>query len=528
MSAPAKRRARLVDRLPAVRGRLRESVPLSKLTWMRVGGPAEILFRPEDEGDLAAFLAGTPADVAVTVIGAGSNLLVRDGGVRGVVVRLGRGLAGLGVDGTEITAGAGATCLQIATAARDHAIAGLEFLSGIPGVLGGALRMNAGAYGVEIKDVAVSAEALDRSGARQRIDAGDMGFAYRGCAVPADWIFTSARLSGRPGDKPVISRRIMEIQVARKRDPADPHADGRQHLRQSARLGGLETDRARRVPGPQAGRRRGLGEALQLPDQHRRGHRRRARGVGRRSAPSRPRGDRGAAGMGNSAPRGSGVGTRGTRRGRGGGCMTRHVAVLMGGWSAEREVSLVSGAAVSRSLESSGFRVSAIDVGPDVGTLLSRLYPRPDVIFNALHGRFGEDGCIQGILNVLGTPYTHSGMLASAVAMDKPLAKTIFAAAGVPVAEHVVVSREEAMASDVMERPYVVKPTNQGSSVGVHIVRVGDNRSPLTGDERALGCHVMVERYIHGKELTVTVMGDRALAVTEITSDREFYDYEAK
>ena len=208
--------------------------------------------------------------------------------------------------------------------------------------------------------------------------------------------------------------------------------------------------------------------------------------------------------------------------------MTRHVAVLMGGWSAEREVSLVSGAAVSRSLESSGFRVSAIDVGPDVGTLLSRLYPRPDVIFNALHGRFGEDGCIQGILNVLGTPYTHSGMLASAVAMDKPLAKTIFAAAGVPVAEHVVVSREEAMASDVMERPYVVKPINQGSSVGVHIVRVGDNRSPLTGDERALGCHVMVERYIHGKELTVTVMGDRALAVTEITSDREFYDYEAK
>ncbi|MDP6804887.1 MAG: D-alanine--D-alanine ligase [Rhodospirillales bacterium] len=208
--------------------------------------------------------------------------------------------------------------------------------------------------------------------------------------------------------------------------------------------------------------------------------------------------------------------------------MTRHVAVLMGGWSAEREVSLVSGAAVSRALEAEGFHVSAIDVGPDVGILLSRLHPRPDVIFNALHGRYGEDGCIQGILNVLGIPYTHSGMLASAVAMDKPLAKTIFAAAGVPVAEHVVVSREEAMAADVMERPYVVKPTNQGSSVGVHIVRGGDNRSPLTGDERALGSHVMVERYIDGKELTVAIMGNRPLAVTEITSDHEFYDYEAK
>ncbi len=208
--------------------------------------------------------------------------------------------------------------------------------------------------------------------------------------------------------------------------------------------------------------------------------------------------------------------------------MTRHVAVLMGGWSAERDISLVSGAAVSRALEAAGFRVTSIDVVPDVSYLLSRLYPRPDVVFNALHGRFGEDGCIQGILNVLRIPYTHSGMLASAVAMDKPLAKTIFAAAGVPIAEHVIVNREEAMASDVMERPYVVKPTNQGSSVGVHIVRAGDNREPLTGDERALGSHVMVERYVHGKELTVAVMGDRPLAVTEITSDREFYDYEAK
>ena len=133
--------------------------------------------------------------------------------------------------------------------------------------------------------------------------------------------------------------------------------------------------------------------------------------------------------------------------------MTRHVAVLMGGWSAERDISLVSGAAVSRALEAAGFRVTSIDVGPDVSYLLSRLYPRPDVVFNALHGRFGEDGCIQGILNVLRIPYTHSGMLASAVAMDKPLAKTIFAAAGVPIAEHVIVNREEAMAKCVLRPP---------------------------------------------------------------------------
>ena len=208
--------------------------------------------------------------------------------------------------------------------------------------------------------------------------------------------------------------------------------------------------------------------------------------------------------------------------------MSRHVAVLMGGRSAEREVSLVSGAAVARALESAGYRVTLIDVERDMAALLAHLDPPPDAVFNALHGRFGEDGCVQGLLNLLEIPYTHSGMLASALAMDKPMAKRLFTAAGIPVAEHKIVHRDEVTAGDVMPRPYVVKPLTEGSSVGVHIVLEGDNAVSLRDTDWPFGDWVMVERFVPGKELTVAVMGDEPLAVTEITTDRGFYDYDAK
>jgi D-alanine-D-alanine ligase len=208
--------------------------------------------------------------------------------------------------------------------------------------------------------------------------------------------------------------------------------------------------------------------------------------------------------------------------------MTRHVAVLMGGWSAEREVSMVSGAAVAHALGEAGMRVTSIDVQRDMGALLTRLFPRPDVVFNALHGRFGEDGCVQGLLDILDIPYTHSGLLASALAMDKPMAKRLFAEAGIPVAEHRIVSHQEIMAGGVMDRPYVIKPLNEGSSVGVHIVPEGTDE-PLFNDAGwPFGDRVMVEKFIPGLELTVAVMGDRALAVTDIRTGREFYDYDAK
>lgn len=208
--------------------------------------------------------------------------------------------------------------------------------------------------------------------------------------------------------------------------------------------------------------------------------------------------------------------------------MTKHVTVLMGGWSAEREISMVSGAAVAKSLTDAGLEVTPVDVQRDMGALLTRLYPRPNAVFNALHGRFGEDGCVQGLLDILDIPYSHSGLLASALAMDKPMAKRLFAAAGIPVAEHVIAVRQDITAGDVMERPYVVKPLNEGSSIGVHMVLEGDDE-PLFGDTGWLyGDRVMVEKFIPGRELTVSVMGDKALAVTEIITAREFYDYDAK
>ena len=209
--------------------------------------------------------------------------------------------------------------------------------------------------------------------------------------------------------------------------------------------------------------------------------------------------------------------------------MVKNIAVLMGGWSAERPVSLASGAAVVQALKRVGYQVAAIDVQRDMGALLTRLYPRPDAVFNALHGRWGEDGCVQGLLDILAIPYTHSGLLASALAMDKPMAKRLFTAAGIPVAEHVMATREEIMAADPMPRPYVVKPSNEGSSVGVVIVREGDNAPPAIPEDIApMGRRLMVERYIPGRELTVAVMGDRPLAVTEITTARGFYDFDAK
>ena len=205
-----------------------------------------------------------------------------------------------------------------------------------------------------------------------------------------------------------------------------------------------------------------------------------------------------------------------------------HIAVLLGGRSAEREVSLVSGRACADALRAEGFEVSEIDPRSDICEALARV--RPEAVFNALHGRWGEDGCVQGLLELMRIPYTHSGVLASALAMHKERAKEVFRAAGLPVAKGIVVDRREASARHAMEPPYVVKPVNEGSSVGVFIIRKGDNRPPgeVGSDTWTLGEQVMVEEFIPGRELTVAVMGDRALGVTEIVSRTNFYDYEAK
>jgi D-alanine-D-alanine ligase len=206
----------------------------------------------------------------------------------------------------------------------------------------------------------------------------------------------------------------------------------------------------------------------------------------------------------------------------------KDVALLMGGWSPEREVSLSSGIECAKALRDRGYAVRVVDVGHDLPALLRALEPRPDVIFNALHGIGGEDGTIQGVFDLLGIPYTHSGMRASALAMHKPTAKQIFAAVGLPLAEGVVGSPDDFARSDPLPAPFVVKPTNQGSSVGVRIVRTGDNswREEVTAWN--FGAELMAERFIPGRELTVAIMGDRALGACEIVPRGSFYDYTAK
>lgn len=190
---------------------------LSRITWFRVGGPAELMIRPVDVDDLALVLAARPADVPLTVIGVGSNLLVRDGGIPGITVRLGRGFAEIKAEeGCIIRAGAAALDANVAQIARNHGIAGLEFLTGVPGTIGGALRMNAGAYGREIRDVLVTADALDPTGRLHTLRPEDMGLSYRHCDVPEDWVFVGATLKGEPGDPDAIAARLEEIRSQRE------------------------------------------------------------------------------------------------------------------------------------------------------------------------------------------------------------------------------------------------------------------------------------------------------------------------
>jgi D-alanine-D-alanine ligase len=208
--------------------------------------------------------------------------------------------------------------------------------------------------------------------------------------------------------------------------------------------------------------------------------------------------------------------------------MSKHVAVLMGGWSAEREVSLRSGRACADALERGGYRVTRIDVGRDIAAVLGTV--KPDVALNVLHGRPGEDGTLQGMLEILGIPYSHSGVMASAVAMQKDIAKQLLRAADVPVPDGLVASRSEVARKHLLPPPYVIKPVAEGSSVGVFIVSEDHAHPPqeLTRADWAYGNRVIVEKFIPGKELTCAVMGDEALGVIEIVPTVRFYDYEAK
>ena len=212
----AERPAELIERLPVVRGRYEEGVPLAKFTWFRAGGPADVVFHPADEDDLRQFLDAKPADVPVTVIGVCSNLLIRDGGIEGIVIRLGRPFASIDIDESEVRAGAAALDINVARACADAGVAGFEFLIGVPGTIGGALRMNAGAYDRELSDVILGARAVSAAGEVRELDMAALGFSYRHCGAPEGLIFLSAHMRGEADDPRAIRTRLEEIREARE------------------------------------------------------------------------------------------------------------------------------------------------------------------------------------------------------------------------------------------------------------------------------------------------------------------------
>jgi UDP-N-acetylmuramate dehydrogenase len=211
-----RKRQEVFDRLPSVRGELKFNETMARYAWLRVGGPAEVLFRPADMEDLQTFLHNTPIDIPVTVIGVASNLLIRDGGIPGVVVQLRQGFNSITANGDTILVGAGALDINVSRFALTNGRTGLEFLSGIPGTIGGALRMNAGAYEREIANVLITAEAIDRNGNPHTMDVTEFGFSYRHSEAPLDWIFTGATLRAEPGDKNSIAGKMTEIAAARE------------------------------------------------------------------------------------------------------------------------------------------------------------------------------------------------------------------------------------------------------------------------------------------------------------------------
>jgi UDP-N-acetylmuramate dehydrogenase len=206
----------LKSRMPKLRGRLVSNQPIAELTWFRVGGPAQVLFMPEDEADLSYFSSNLPGEIAITVVGLGSNLIVRDGGVPGVVIRLGRGFNEIAIEGLHVRAGTGVPDVKVARAAQEAGIAGLSFMRGIPGGIGGALRMNGGAYGRETKDALVEARAVDRQGHIHTLTNAEMGFSYRHCGAPDDYIFTQALFAGERGDPAVIAAEMEKITESRE------------------------------------------------------------------------------------------------------------------------------------------------------------------------------------------------------------------------------------------------------------------------------------------------------------------------
>lgn len=538
----------------ALRGALRRQEPMARHSSWKAGGPADYYYKPADGADLAEFIRRAPSAMPLTWVGHGSNLLVRDGGLRGAVITVAGALtecARLKADTLKV--GAGLACPRVARFAAEQGLAGLEFLAGIPGTVGGALAMNAGAHGGEIWDFVTEVETIDLRGERRARTRQDFSVAYRRSGVPPGQWFVAATFKLKTSSRAAIEAAIAELM--RRRDATQPWR---------ARSCGSVF---KNPPGDHAARLiedcglkgRAIGDA-QVSEQHANFILNKAHATAReieqlielvRAAvmarhgvwlepevriigdpamidegrinqiqTSKPRAHKTRpARADKSADTSRPTEYRAVDFGR--------VAVLMGGRSAEREISLASGRAVLAALLKAGVRAEAVDVDrASLRRLLAGEFARA---FIALHGPGGEDGAIQGALEAAGLPYTGSGVSASALAMDKLLSKAVWRAGGLPTpaaVELVEASAARAVAQD-LGLPLMVKPVREGSSFGAARVATLDELAPARRRAARFG-RVMAETWIEGAEYTVPVLNGRALPIIKLETGREFYDYRAK
>ena len=535
----------------ALRGALRRQEPMARHSSWKAGGPADYYYKPADGADLAEFIRRAPSAMPLTWVGHGSNLLVRDGGLRGVVITVAGALTECArPEADTLKVGAGLACPRVARFAAEQGLAGLEFLAGIPGTVGGALAMNAGAYCGEIWDFVTEVETIDRRGERRARARRDFSVAYRRSGVPPGQWFVAATFKLKISSRAAVEAAIAELM--RRRDASQPW--------RARSCGSVfknpPDDHAARLIEDCGLKGRAIGDA-QVSAQHanfilNKAHATareieqlielvRAAVMARHGVWLEPEvriiGDPVAADAGRidqiqthkpqtrpaRADKAAGAGRPTEQRAVDFG----RVAVLMGGRSAEREISLASGRAVLAALLKAGVEAEAVDV--DRATLRRLLAGEFARAFIALHGRGGEDGAIQGALEAVGLPYTGSGVSASALAMDKLLSKAIWRAGGLPTPAALELTEASALRAVAAELglPLMVKPVREGSSFGAARVAKLDELAPARRRAARFG-RVMAETWIEGAEYTVPVLNERALPIIKLETGREFYDYQAK
>lgn len=537
----------------ALRGALRRQEPMARHSSWKAGGPADYYYKPADGADLAEFIRRAPSAMPLTWVGHGSNLLVRDGGLRGAVITVAGALTECArPEANTLKVGAGLACPRVARFAAEQGLAGLEFLAGIPGTVGGALAMNAGANGGEIWDFVTEVETIDRRGERRARARRDFSVAYRRSGVPPGQWFVAATFKLQTASRAAVEAAIAALM--RRRDATqpwrarscgsvfkNPPGDHAARLIEDCGLKGraigdaqVSEQHANFILNQAHATAREIEQLIELvraavmarhgvwlePEVRIIGDRAADEGRINQVQTYKPRAHKARpAGADQSAGRGRRTEYRAVDFGR--------VAVLMGGRSAEREISLQSGRAVLAALLEAGVRAEAVDVDrASLRRLLAGEFARA---FIALHGRGGEDGAIQGALEAAGLPYTGSGVSASALAMDKLLSKAVWRAGGLPTPaalELAEASAARAVAQD-LGLPLMVKPVQEGFSFGAARVATVDELAPAQRRAARFG-RVMAETWIEGAEYTVPVLHGRALPIIKLVTGREFYDYRAK